>query len=466
MRIRYKISLWIAFITLSVATMAGFFVYYEMREESYDIIDGELLGLSERLLSLLRSEPAGLQNADETVDWYYVRVSSRRGENLYQSRLAKLVTITSQPGRSHFTVTLEISHEHLWINPENVDDIEDLDDNNVLFRVFVKEVTVEGRRLVVTVAKPLPFITEDFKEVREQIIYWSLLTALLVICLSYLLAGRILAPLKTINAQLREINQTSLGRRIPLGKSKDELHELAVSLNSLFDRLEYSFEKQREFIGNAAHEIKTPITTLLLGHENLLNNRLPGNISEDIESQLNVLRRVSLLVKNLLDISRLEQQDTLNYETFELSELIEDILHEFEGLISSMNINVITNLDKVLFSGDRLKIQRMLINIVDNALKYNKTYGTITVSLSQVKKSAELRLSNTGSAIPHADLANIFDQFYRVDKSHSSRVDGFGLGLTIVKKIVELHDGTISASSTDVETSIRISMPIRHVKTE
>ena len=112
------------------------------------------------------------------------------------------------------------------------------------------------------------------------------------------------------------------------------------------------------------------------------------------------------------------------------------------------------------------KIQRMLINIVNNALKYNKTYGTITVSLSQVKKSAELRLSNTGSAIPHADLANIFDQFYRVDKSHSSRVDGFGLGLTIVKKIVELHDGTISASSTDVETSIRISMPIRHVKTE
>jgi signal transduction histidine kinase len=131
-----------------------------------------------------------------------------------------------------------------------------------------------------------------------------------------------------------------------------------------------------------------------------------------------------------------------------------------------MNINLITNLDKVLFSGDRLKIQRMLINIVDNALKYNKKYGTITVSLSQVKKSAELRLSNTGPAIPHADLANIFDQFYRVDKSHSSRVDGFGLGLTIVKKIVELHDGTISASSTDVETSIRISMPIRQVKTE
>ena len=88
-----------------------------------------------------------------------------------------------------------------------------------------------------------------------------------------------------------------------------------------------SFEKQREFIGNAAHEIKTPITTLLLGHENLLHNPLDQEIRNDIESQLNVLRRVSLLVKNLLDISRLEQQDTVRYETFDLSALTRDILH-------------------------------------------------------------------------------------------------------------------------------------------
>ena len=97
---------------------------------------------------------------------------------------------------------------------------------------------MNGQNLIITLAKPLPFITGDYKEVRQQIIFWSFLTALVVICLSYLLAGKILAPLKVINAQIREINQTSLSRRIPLGDSKDELHELGVSLNSMFDRLD------------------------------------------------------------------------------------------------------------------------------------------------------------------------------------------------------------------------------------
>lgn len=466
MKIRFKISLWIAAITLSVATIAGFIVYFEMSEESYDLIDRELLDLSERLISSLRSKHKGLQSTDEYVDRYYVRISNKQGESLYHSPLAKLVTINSPPGQSRFTVTLEISHEHLWIAPEDRDDLEDLDGDDILFRVLATEDTVDGHKLAITVAKPLPFITGDFKEVREQIIYWSFLTAIAVICLSYLLAGKILAPLKAINSQIREINQTSLGRRIPRGKSEDELHELTVSLNAMFDRLETSFEKQREFIGNAAHEIKTPITTLLLGHENLLNHPLPGEISDDIESQLNVLRRVSLLVKNVLDISRLEQQDSLNYEKFDLSRLLEDVFLEFEAIISSLKINLITNIADIEMSGDRLKIQRMLINIVDNALKYNKKYGAVTVSLSQVKKRAELVISNTGSVIPHADLPRIFDQFYRVDKSHSSRVDGFGLGLTIVKKIVELHDGTISASSTDFDTSICVSLPIQRVETE
>lgn len=461
MKIRYQISLWIASITLLVATVAGFFVYYEMSEESYDLIDKELLALSERLISTLQSNNK-VQNTDN-IERYYVRVSTKQGENVYQSRLAKLVTIDSESNKAQFSVNVDISYDHLGIEPGKIDDLEDIDSNNTLFRVLVREDHLVGQNLIISVAKPLPFMTGDFKEVRQQIVLWSFLTTFVVIYISYLLAGKILAPINVINSQIREINQTSLSHRITLGKSKDELHELSVSLNSMFERLESSFEKQREFIGNAAHEIKTPITALLLGHENLLSNSPPQEISDEIESQLNVLRRVSLLVKNLLDISRLEQQDVLDYETFCLSDLVDNILYEFEGIISSMEINLTKNMNEVQFSGDKLKIQRMLVNIIDNALKYNKKNGYINVSLNQSKETAHLEISNTSSGISPMDLLKIFDQFYRVDKSHSSRISGFGLGLTIVKKIVEIHDGTISASSTDCDTSIYITLPIRQI---
>jgi len=460
-KIRYKISLWIAAITLSVATMAGFVVYYEMSEESYSLVDRELLDLSERIVSSPHPDHIESQNAD--VDRYYVNICTKQGVNVYKSRLAGLVSLDSRPADPRFTVSIDIELEHLWIDPaykDDFEDLQDLDGSSIMFRVLVSETGEREDDLVIIIAKPLPFITGDFNEVREQIILWSLFATLLVICLSYLMAGRILAPLKAINLQIRVINQSSLGRRITLGRSKDELNELSVSLNAMFDRLEHSFEKQREFIGNAAHEIKTPITTLLLGHENLLNNSLPPGISDDIESQLNVLRRVSLLVKNLLDISRLEQQDTIHRVKFDLSELIKDILNEFEGLISGLGITIITNLDEVQLTGDKFKIQRMLINVFDNAIKYNERNGTLKVSLSQAKKTAALVISNTGSVIPEADLPNIFDQFFRVDKSHSSQVGGFGLGLTIVKKIVELHDGTVTASSNEGETAISIALPI------
>jgi len=439
-------------------------VYNEMSEDSYDLIDRELLDLSERLIFSFSAMQKGIDPIDQTIDRYFVRISDSQGKDIYQSRLAKLITIHPKPGKTHFVVKIDISHEHLWIDPENMDDLGDLDGDSYLFRVLLTERIIDDQKLIITIAKPLPFVTGDLKEVREQIIFGSILAALLVICLSYLLAGRILAPLQAINAQIKDINQTSLSRRITIGKSQDELHELGLSLNSMFDRLEHSFEKQREFIGNAAHEIKTPITALLLGQENILNTALPQEIKDDLERQLNVLRRLSLLVKNLLDISRLEQQDNLHYDSIELSSLIKDVCSEFDAIISDLHITLTTNTHEVRFFGDKLKIQRMLINLIDNALKYNKKGGAIAVSLKRSGNSAVLEISNTGTQIPNTDIPMIFDQFYRVDKSHSSQVEGFGLGLTIVKKIIELHDGTIAVSSAHDETVFEITLPIRNVK--
>lgn len=450
MKIRNKISLWIATITLAVSAASGFVVYLEMSEESYEVIDRELLDMSIRTLSTVLKDDNKQSHLSIYTDRHFVQIQSEGGDLLYQSRLAQLSEIEPQFDKTHFLTTVDISLEHLWVDPDEEDEIDELENKGILFRVFSKLVTLNGKNIVITVAKPLPFMMEELGEVRVQIILWSFVAALLVICLSYLLAGRILSPLKSINSQIKAVNQSSLSRRIPLKKSKDELYELSFALNLMFDRLQNSFERQREFIGNAAHEIKTPITTLLIGHENLMNRSISDEISDDLENQLNVLRKVSHLVKNILDISRLEQQDTLKHEVFDLAELIKDILHDFDELLTESCIKIKKDINSTQITGDRAKFKTMLINLLDNAIKYNVKHGTINITLSQTRDSTLLLISNTGLPIPEVDIPKIFDQFYRVSQFNSPPIVGFGLGLTIVKKIVDLHGGNIEVSSSTI----------------
>ncbi len=462
MKIRNKISLWIAFLALTLGALSGFIVFFEMRDETFELIDRELLDLSERSISYLASRDSRSLESEIHADRYFITIADTEGTVLYRSPLAEKMKIEPFPGKTRFLTSIDIGYNQLWLNPEESDDFEKLRDNEkILFRVVVETRSVSAETLLVTVAKPLPFLAEDFKEVSTQIIIWSIAGALLVICLSYLLAGRILSPLNLINAQIREISQRSLNRRIPTGKNDDELAELIISLNSMFDRLHWSFEKQREFIGNAAHEIKTPLTTLLIGFENLLNRPLPDDVRNDLENQLHVLRRVSLLVKNLLDISRLEQQESLTSDVFDLVALLEETIHEFDGTPAVSQIVFTTPPERGDYRGDKSKIQRMLINIIDNARKYSLASGTIEISLVKSRKAFTIEISNSSAPLCPEELAKLFDQFYRVDTSHSSQTSGFGLGLTIARQIAVLHGGDISVSHAGGITTFEIVLPIR-----
>ncbi len=462
MKIRTKISFWIALLALTLGALSGFLVFFEMRDETFELIDRELLDLSERSISYFTTKDRKRFENGVHGDRYFITIADTEGNIFYRSPLAEMMTIEPSPGKTRFLTRVDISFDQLWLNPEESDDFEKLKDSEkILFRVVVETTSVSAKTLLVTVAKPLPFLAEDFKEVRNQIIVWSIAGALLVICLSYLLAGRILSPLNVINAQIRDINQRSLDRRIPTGKNDDELSELIISLNDMFDRLHYSFDRQREFIGNAAHEIKTPLTTLLIGYENLLNRSLTDEVRNDLEAQLLVLRRVTLLVKNLLDISRLEQQESLTSDTFDLVELTEEIIDEFDSTAADSRIVFITPAETGEYRGDRSKIQRMLINIIDNALKYSLSPGGIEISIEKSRKVFTIEISNASAPLSPEELAKLFDQFYRVDTSHSSQTPGFGLGLTIAQQIAVLHGGTISVSHAGGVTTFEIVLPRR-----
>lgn len=244
------------------------------------------------------------------------------------------------------------------------------------------------------------------------------------------------------------------------GKSKDELYSLASSLNSMFDRLEHSFQRQRNFIGNASHEMKSPLTILMLGHEEMLLGNLPEEIRTDLEKQLFSMRRLNKLIRDLLSIARLEQQEGLSREPVNLDELIHGVLEDYEAILNVKQINVTTRIPYLTFSADHEKLQRLFINLIDNAIKYNCDMdGQLDIQAKQKNAFTLITVTNSGITIPAGDIPKIFNQFYRVEKSRAQVYGGTGLGLTIAQRIVEMHGGSIEVTRAKGYTTFLITLP-------
>jgi two-component system OmpR family sensor kinase len=283
-----------------------------------------------------------------------------------------------------------------------------------------------------------------------------------LIVLSYYIAGKILAPINVINRMARDINDRSLDQRIPLGKSHDELYELSESLNRMFDRLQYSFVLQKQFIADASHELKSPITLLSLFMEDAIHlKELPETLRPRLIKQYNTLQRMRRLVKNLLDLSALEAKETIDFEELALSGLVRSVYDDYIEVLEARQIDMKIDVPENLrIRGDRDSLQRVLINLVDNAVKYNIDRGRIEIKAEVKNGLVHLSIFNTGKEIPKKDIDRVFEQFYRVEKSRSSQYGGSGLGLTIVKRIIELHRGNITIESgPNVGTRVNIRFP-------
>jgi signal transduction histidine kinase len=185
----------------------------------------------------------------------------------------------------------------------------------------------------------------------------------------------------------------------------------------------------------------------MLAQEDLL---MSGNLSPDAEDglikQLQTSRRMSHLVKNLLDLSRMEQQETLYFDQVALDELINRVLDDYVDVIEEKQIRVQTRMaESYLIRGDYEKLFRLFVNLIDNAIRYNlASRGTIEIEMERIKSGVRIDILNSGPNIPEQDIPHLFEQFYRVEKSRTQTLGGSGLGLAIAKKIVSLHNGTIT----------------------
>ncbi|HKR61898.1 MAG TPA: ATP-binding protein, partial [Pyrinomonadaceae bacterium] len=283
----------------------------------------------------------------------------------------------------------------------------------------------------------------------------------------YFLARKSLSPITLMNMQTRRITAERLSSRLDIPNPRDELGGLATTINDLLTRLEASFKEQQRFVADASHELRTPLAVLRGETEVALSQ--PRGIDEYKESLALIkdeAERLSRIVEDLFVLARqpIDAPAKLMNEPVSLNQIAGDCVRAVQVLAKRKNLQMAFDEQSksLTMRGDEELLKRMLLNLLDNAVKYTPEGGKIRLDLSSQNGNARLTVSDTGIGIPEDDQSRIFDRFYRVDKARSRALGGAGLGLSIVRWIVEAHAGQIQVESQPGRGSVfRVDLPLQ-----
>ena len=279
---------------------------------------------------------------------------------------------------------------------------------------------------------------------KKSSLLFSTLLSLLGGVITFFISGHALKPLCDFSKKIEEVQAQNLSdSRIEENKFS-ELNQLSVSYNKMLERLSEAFKLQRQFTANAAHELRTPLAVMQLQIDLYNSSKHPNNdtsAQQTISMITEQTERLSKMVRTLLDMSEL--QTIARDEEIAISALVEEVLADLEPLAQEKGINLIVKCDNVLLMGSDILIYRLVYNLVENAIKYNFSGGTVTVTATQQNSQLHLTVEDTGNGIPEELKERIFEPFFRLDKSRSRELGGVGLGLALVREIVRVHNGSI-----------------------
>ena len=340
--------------------------------------------------------------------------------------------------------------------------------NNENFLVFSKKTfTLDGKGVSVVGVISTTEKLNILNNIHKVMMGFLIIIILIIAIGGYFIICKALRPIDKITKTANLIsNSNNLSQRIMLGPGDDEMHRLADAFDNMLNKIETSFEKEKQFTSDASHELRTPVAVINSECEYVLE--CATNLEHAKESVISIKRqsdKMSKLISELLTISRMDRENLkINFEDVDVSELLNFVCDEQEE-IKTGTITLHRDISpQIYIKADQMLITRMLINLISNAYTYGKENGNVWVSLRSEENYAIFEIKDDGIGIAKEDLTKIWERFYRVDKS---RVNGenMGLGLSIVKWVVEHHSGLISINSEPgVGTEITVKIPVNAEK--
>ena len=324
--------------------------------------------------------------------------------------------------------------------------------------------TKDGSNIaMIFVCIPSNTTVELFKNLRTTFAIMVLVVLLMTLVVTLMVVRTTVRPLKQIADTAKSFAGGDFSVRVPLPKHQDELYEMTRSFNQMADSLENMEENRRELIASVSHDLRTPMTTI----GGFVDGILDGTIKPDKQAYyLNIIseeiKRLSRLANSMLQASRYQAADVvIQKATFDISEMLRRIIISFQQKLDDKKIDLQLDIpDSIDVSADRDGMFQVVYNLVDNAVKYVDQGGKITIYLSNRSSTVQFNIINTGGEIEPEQLKHIFERFYKGDRSRQTSKSGAGLGLYIVKTIINRHGGDVVAQSGDGKTEFCFTVPI------
>ena len=329
-----------------------------------------------------------------------------------------------------------------------------------VYAVSVLDPATQETLAIVQTGESLAQVTAAQNRLWRYTLLEGVVGSLLILGVGILILRRGFRPLDRILRRVREVESASLQVGLPEEPRPPELQQLANSLNTMWSRLDRAFRANRTFVANVSHDLRTPLTVLQGQIEVLLMDpSLSAEARDSLERMARETRRLIRMTNNLLLNALLESSPTLVAGSVNLRELLEEIISEVWVLAEDLDLNL-TAPEEVVTPGDYDLLKQMVLNVVDNSIKFTPKGGRVELALATEEAWAVIEVSDSGPGIPSEHLARITEAFYKVRASRRADGGGAGLGLAIVKQIVELHGGRIEIRSHErVGTSVKMHLP-------
>jgi heavy metal sensor kinase len=449
--IRVRLTLWYSLVLLAALILFAWGIWLAARHSLMASLDSTLVGQAKGVATVLRNEidpanPQQLQEelgeyADATPDGNLIEVRDAQGRQILSSKMVVL----SEAGTAQSAFGTQ-------------------NRSGVGYRTYVTTSPAKAERFRILVATPLRG-TELMLEHLRNLLLWCAPAVLLVASLGgYWMSRRALAPVDEMTQAARSIGIQNLSRRLNVPATGDELQRLSETWNDMLARLEAAVKRLSQFTADASHELRTPIALIRTTAElTLRRERSPETYREALGEIVVEAERTTRLIEDLLLLARADAGlPTLPLERVELTPLVRNICEQGQVLAEARQLQISVDLpqERVYVKANDPALRRLLLLLVDNAVKYTPAGGRITVSVGQDLAGPMLAVRDTGIGIPDSALPHVFERFYRADDSRNRDAGGAGLGLSIAKWIAERHHASLEAESVLGEGSIfRVRFP-------
>lgn len=326
----------------------------------------------------------------------------------------------------------------------------------------------EGIIGMVFFSTSLDGIEAVLSDIRKAIVFFSGFISLAIILISLILAGFITHPIKSLTAVITKMSKGHLNQRVHI-RGGGEFRQLGEAFNIMSEKLENLDNARNEFVSNASHELKTPLSAIKVLAESLLNMEVDDPaIYKEFLTDINFeIDRLNAIITDLLVLVQMDKESaesSFQREDVNLNELVGRTMKALRLLADQKEISLeMLQEEEVVVPGDKLKLQQVISNIIDNSIKYTPEGGRVIVEVYNTMEHGIVKVSDTGYGIAKGDIGRIFDRFFRIDKARSRATGGTGLGLSIANRIVLLHNGFIRVDSEENKgTTFYIELPYRN----